>query len=54
MFFFTGVVANNQPAFDTKINYTYKGWNGMFFKSFELNEQSPAMNYALYLFYHVP
>lgn len=47
MFFFTGVVANHYPAFDTKISYANNGWGGMLFKSFDLTGQSLAMDYAL-------
>lgn len=47
MFFFTGVVANHHPAFDTKLTYANNGWGGMLFKSFDLTGQSLAMDYAL-------
>lgn len=47
MFFFTGVVANHHPAFDTKLTYNNNGWGGMLFKSFDLTGQSLAMDYAL-------
>lgn len=47
MFYFTGVAWDNHPTFDVKFTYENKGWGGLFFKSFELNGQNTAINYAL-------
>lgn len=47
MFFFTGVVWDHKPTFDTKIVFDKKGFGGLFFKSFELTGQQTAINYAL-------
>jgi len=47
MFYFTGVVSDDKPSFDTKLVYDNKGWGGLIFKSFELMEHNPGINYAL-------
>ena len=47
MFYFTGVVSDDKPSFDTKLVYDNKGWGGLIFKSFELMQHNPGINYAL-------
>jgi len=49
MYYFTGVVSNHKPSFDTKIvydNINYN-WGILFFKSFDLVDRNEAINYAL-------
>lgn len=49
MYYFTGVVSNHKPSFDTKMvydNLKHK-WGVLFFKSFDLVDRNEAINYAL-------
>jgi hypothetical protein len=49
MYYFTGVVSNNKPSFDTKFVYDNlrQNWGVLFFKSFDLVDRNDAINYAL-------
>jgi hypothetical protein len=49
MYYFTGVVSNNKPSFDTRLVYdnTRGNWGALLFKSFDLVDRNPAINYAL-------
>lgn len=49
MFYFTGVVSDSKPSFDTRITYdnTKHKWGALLFKSFELIDHNPGINYAL-------
>ena len=49
MYYFTGVVSNNKPSFDTKFVYDNlrHNWGVLFFKSFDLVDRNDAINYAL-------
>ncbi|MDP3468358.1 MAG: hypothetical protein Q8S11_08485 [Daejeonella sp.] len=49
MYYFTGVVSNNKPSFDTKFVYDNlrQNWGVLFFKSFDLVDRKDAINYAL-------
>ncbi len=49
MYYFTGVVSNNKPSFDTKFVYDNlrNNWGVLFFKSFDLIDRNEAINYSL-------
>jgi len=49
MYYFTGVVSNNKPSFDTKFVYDNlrHNWGVLFFKSFDLIDRNEAINYSL-------
>ena len=49
MYYFTGVVSNNKPSFDTKFVYDNlrRNCGVLFFKSFDLVDRNEAINYSL-------
>lgn len=47
MYYFTGVVSDQNPNFDIKFVYDNNGWGALIYKSFELIKDNPPINYSL-------
>ena len=47
MFYFTGVVSDNRPSYDMRVTYDRPKWGALLFKSFDLTDHNPGINYAL-------